>query len=86
MHSLHLCHHGYFVHKLVEQTLGDWGKMLTYTGHAMLSLIIKNLFSLCPMVSFHMEHKYLHTLYPFQEVHTHTHQTSSSPILLFCSF
>lgn len=74
MQTLHPCHHGYFVHKLIEQTLGGWGKMLTdkhRTCH-IVHLIIENLFSSHFLVSFYMGHKYLHTLYLFQEIHPHT--------------
>lgn len=85
MSSFPPCLRGYFIHKLNEQTLSDWGKMLTDIHRAFHAvLIIKNLFSLCPMVNFCMGHKYLYTLHLFQEVPPYTlHQTSSSLILLF---
>ena len=57
-----------------EQTLDGVGKMLTdvHKPCHFVHLITEKLFSFCPLVSFHMGHKYLHTLYLFREVHSQT--------------
>lgn len=81
MHNLHPCHYGYCVHNsLTKPYVAGKDANICSTCH-FVYLIIENLFLLCPLVIFHIGHQCLHTLYPLQEVHSHT----TSPDVLVTS-
>lgn len=75
MWSLHSRQHVHFctwVHWESTRVAGDCGWQTSRKHHFFHPIIEHLLIGYCLLVSIHMEHKYLHTLCPFWEVHPHT--------------